>query len=337
MHSVFFYVASKGGNMDDDTTPFFHGRFHDVQEMVSHHPMLDMTYVQLGRGHFVGELSGFPLPNGVFWRSRANLGVVGSCEIPKGFLMVGVATLRGDYWHDRPVAFETMVVGNSCSGLLHRTSEGHGAWVWLIRHERYLELAETLGLKLTNFEKPQILYAIPPEPLSRLRELIGSFFSHCGGGLLPGRAPWFETALVRSTLQCLTEREEGRVDGHTRRSRSVARDARHILHENSSTPLCMASLCDELKIPERTLRAHFSEQFDISPVSYHLHLRLNLVRRKLLLSSSYKGAVAQAATEFGFWHMGRFGQQYRSLFGESPSATLCREASFERWTGFECP
>ena len=72
MHSVFFYVASKGGNMDDDTTPFFHGRFHDVQEMVSHHPMLDMTYVQLGRGHFVGELSGFPLPNGVFWRSRAN-------------------------------------------------------------------------------------------------------------------------------------------------------------------------------------------------------------------------------------------------------------------------
>ena len=93
----------------------------------------------------------------------------------------------------------------------------------------------------------------------------------------------------------------------------------------------------QLKIPERTLRAHFSEQFDISPVSYHLHLRLNLVRRKLLLSSSYKGAVAQAATEFGFWHMGRFGQQYRSLFGESPSATLCREASFERWTGFECP
>ena len=148
--------------MNDDTTPFFHGRFHDVQEMVSCHPVLDMSYLQLGRGHFVGELSGFPLPNGVFWRSRANLGVVGSCDIPKGFLLVGVATLCGDYWHDRPVAAETMAVGNSCSGLLHRTSEGHGAWVWLIRHERYLELAETLGLKLANLEKPQILYEVLP-------------------------------------------------------------------------------------------------------------------------------------------------------------------------------
>jgi AraC family ethanolamine operon transcriptional activator len=323
--------------MNDDTTPFFHGRFHDVQEMVSCHPVLDMSYLQLGRGHFVGELSGFPLPNGVFWRSRANLGVVGSCDIPKGFLLVGVATLCGDYWHDRPVAAETMAVGNSCSGLLHRTSEGHGAWVWLIRHERYLELAETLGLKLANLEKPQILYEVLPGRISRLRELIGTFFAHCREGLAPGRAAWFETALVRATLHCLAEREDTRVDGHTRRGRSVARAARHILHENSGTPLCMATLCDELRVPERTLRAHFSEQFHISPVSYHLRLRLNLVRQKLLQTTTCKGAISQAATEFGFWHMGRFGQQYRSLFGEAPSATLRREASFGSGDWFDCP
>lgn len=99
----------------------------------------------------------------------------------------------------------------------------------------------------------------------------------------------------------------------------------------------MATLCDELKVPERTLRAHFSEQFDISPVSYHLHLRLNLVRRKLLQSTPCKGAVSQAATEFGFWHMGRFGQQYRSLFGEAPTVTLGRDASFRCWPGFDFP
>lgn len=217
--------------------PFFHGCFPDVQEMVSHHPMLEMSYVQVDRGRFVGELSGFPLPAGIFWRSRANLGVLGSCEIPKGFLLVGVSTLDGDFWHDRPVSADVMAVGSFSSGLLHRTSGGHGAWVWLIRLERYLELAETLGLKISNFENPEILYSVRPEPIAHLRELIRRFFSHCDAGLAPCQATWFETALIGATLHCMAERDDRQLDERSRRSRSLAKAARHILHENCATPL----------------------------------------------------------------------------------------------------
>ena len=35
-------------------------------------------------------------------------------------------------------------------------------------------------------------------------------------------------------------------------------------------------------------------------------------------------SVTAAAMNFGFWHLGRFIDEYRSLFGEVPRATIVR-------------
>ena len=62
----------------------------------------------------------------------------------------------------------------------------------------------------------------------------------------------------------------------------------------------------------------------MSPVRYLWLRRMHLVRRALLLATPETSTVTRTAMDHGFWELGRFSTQYRSLFGEPASATLRR-------------
>jgi transcriptional regulator GlxA family with amidase domain len=51
---------------------------------------------------------------------------------------------------------------------------------------------------------------------------------------------------------------------------------------------------------------------------------MHLAHRALLKADSATATVTSIATGQGFWELGKFSIAYRSLFGESPSATLRR-------------
>ena len=86
----------------------------------------------------------------------------------------------------------------------------------------------------------------------------------------------------------------------------------------------LRDLAAEAGVSERRIRHAFSECFHVSPTAYLRVAALRQVRRTLLEGAPERDAVTRAASDFGFWHLGRFANQYRALFGESPSATLAR-------------
>lgn len=104
------------------------------------------------------------------------------------------------------------------------------------------------------------------------------------------------------------------------RRQELVHRVRELVFERPHDPLSVQSLCAELHVTRRTLQNCFQEVLGMSPVAYLRAVRLNAVRRALRDETS-ASTIADVAARWGFWHMGHFSQDYKVLFGETPSQT----------------
>jgi AraC family ethanolamine operon transcriptional activator len=84
----------------------------------------------------------------------------------------------------------------------------------------------------------------------------------------------------------------------------------------------LAELCALAGVSERTLEYAFREQLGLTPGRYLRVRRLNGARRELRSGAPDARRVTDVAMRWGFWELGRFASDYRTLFGERPSETL---------------
>jgi AraC-like DNA-binding protein len=102
------------------------------------------------------------------------------------------------------------------------------------------------------------------------------------------------------------------------------RQARDYVTEHLHGPILLEDLCVALGMSRRGVELLFQDSLGIRPISFLRHQRLHGVRRALLTAPPASGVVKESALAWGFWHMGHFSREYRTLFGESPSVTLSR-------------
>lgn len=112
------------------------------------------------------------------------------------------------------------------------------------------------------------------------------------------------------------------------RNAAALKRALDLLRETAAEDLpTVAEMAAVAGVSERTLYRLFHGIFGIGPYEYALRLRMGLFRKALARfqdMGSERGSVTRAASEAGFSHFGRFSQQYRELFGETPRQTLLR-------------
>ncbi len=102
----------------------------------------------------------------------------------------------------------------------------------------------------------------------------------------------------------------------------LIQQAEKMMVEDLNYPWTIQDLCKRLYVSQRTLRYAFQECLGVSPMAYLKTQRLKQVRHQLEASKPHQTTVTDIASQWGFWHMGQFAQDYRKLFGECPSETL---------------
>jgi AraC-like DNA-binding protein len=103
----------------------------------------------------------------------------------------------------------------------------------------------------------------------------------------------------------------------------VVRRAERFIIDNDSASITVSDVADHLGISLRSLQAGFRQWRQTTPTAFLRRARLERVRDELL-HSDQEANVTTVALRHGFSHLGRFSGEYRSVFGEDPSATLRR-------------
>ena len=101
-----------------------------------------------------------------------------------------------------------------------------------------------------------------------------------------------------------------------------ANKIRNYLEKNYKNDIKVNALINNKNFSKRTIRFGFNNLFGLSPKQYLQCYRLGKIHHSLLKNDHSKDTVGRIAYEHGFSHMGRFGDNYKSMFGKTPSSTL---------------
>ncbi|WP_338702140.1 helix-turn-helix transcriptional regulator [Streptomyces sp. Q6] len=94
-------------------------------------------------------------------------------------------------------------------------------------------------------------------------------------------------------------------------------------------PFTTAELAAEARVGVRWLQEAFGRYVGLPPMAYLRAVRLERAHADLAAADPYTTTVADIAHRWGFGHLGRFADQYRTKYGRVPSVTL-REAGDSR-------
>lgn len=101
------------------------------------------------------------------------------------------------------------------------------------------------------------------------------------------------------------------------------------LEKSLTATVDMKGLSQEFNISERQLFNAFKSTYGITPKKFLQGLRLNAVRQELLASKKGQVKISEVAFKYGFHHLSHFTNEYKKLFGCTPSSTLEKSAYSE--------
>jgi transcriptional regulator GlxA family with amidase domain len=135
----------------------------------------------------------------------------------------------------------------------------------------------------------------------------------------------FEEEMVCDFLEVVSQQFPSHSNGADQRAAAMLQRVDDVAEESGLVDPTVAELCVACEVPRRTLNRAFQNTLGMGPATYLRRVRLNRARHALQEERTRSTTVTDAALDLGFWHLSRFAEQYKELFGESPHETLSHE------------
>lgn len=226
----------------------------------------------------------------------------------------------GSLWQCRRLTPGQLVVDGTDAETDHCTARRtDNLGVSLPREDCEAAAAALLGTDAVTLPWSWAVLSPPPEAFANLRRRLSSLLSRGLADPFLLRTPEgdrLEQECVRALFASLFSAAAPQLALSLPARSLLLRRAEEFMRSRLGDRFGAIDLCRELGVSDRTLRLTFRERYGLGPMAYYKTLRLNAVRSRLKAD-----AVATAAREFGFHHLGNFAADYRRLFGESPSAS----------------
>ncbi len=113
-------------------------------------------------------------------------------------------------------------------------------------------------------------------------------------------------------------------DRGTSKQSHIVRQAEDYVTSQGGARIYMSELCAITHTNERALHDAFEGLLGMGPTDYLDRFILHKIHRALADASPASTTVATEAMRYGYWDEDNFSEAYRTLFGQSPAATLAR-------------
>jgi len=285
-----------------------------------------LEHVQLEAGVFSGRIAHTAgTDSRVDWGSY-ELSVLSRGDLPKDMISLIVAVTGHGDWrlHGRQVVSGDLALFPERSELL-ATLPRKASWLSLQFPRTRLEAS---GLALTRLLEGGVRH-VAGDLGASLRQTLTDLAPVIGPGAAGGH--FGDADVVQAHEQLLSAmfsemlRRGGAGDASMSLSpgerQRVVRRAEAFVESTGEPSVRIDDLCVAASTSLSRLERAFRETFGVGPRRYLTLRRLAAVRRELLRGEP-DSSVTAIATQWGFFHLGRFSQEYRLLYAEQPSDTL---------------
>lgn len=181
-----------------------------------------------------------------------------------------------------------------------------------------LQAANLQHIALDDISSSSVL--LPSNPANTITALRYFIIRLLSSKLLHITSRIQQDILISAVVELLVQQQPLAITRVSYRKRKTTVDAITQYITTTDYPITISELCRIANVSRRTLQYSFESILGISPQRFIRLTRLNRIRRELSKPHQTK-PIVDIALDYGFYHPGGFSQDYKLLFGESPSTT----------------